>query len=551
MGDFLQSFETVFEEIQQELDAIPQLFSLTPTPFLAVEVTEADLADPQQTLHLDSAAGLYPGDVIQLESGDNNPNSVEFAVIESVSPALLPQTITLTQSLRFPHPKGTPVRVIEPSGPRARLSRPVSREGQTTITVVEAPDLRVTQGDVLRLEGNDGAAEYALVVGVGGVAISLTPALQNRYEAGQPVTFLRLSPTATPPATFSQADRQGAEFFLQTTAMAGESFLELDTLIGLMPGDILHLQESDPAKVEFIKVKALPPEPSEDDVAILRFAIALTQPLAYSHDTGLGINVLRPTTEIDQLAQPLSVGASTLTLENPEALEAAVGTVLQVDEGARAEYVQVLLGTDSVLTIAPVPNQIHPVGCPVRRMETSGSGTLFLNWLGNWIGVRLRPDRGERWNRELLRTSGRLLPWRGTKAGIEAALKTYLRGEVQQVNIFDTANPLQIGLVSTVGVDTVINGNPLYYFWVNLVTNRRNSQTYSATGLRYLIQVAQQTIQQEKPAHTDYALRVQTHPMQIGVDPMVEIGARVGRTTLLGGELLTIQDELTSEEEAG
>ena len=42
LGRFLDAFESVFDELQDELEAIPDLFALPPTPALAVDSQGGD-----------------------------------------------------------------------------------------------------------------------------------------------------------------------------------------------------------------------------------------------------------------------------------------------------------------------------------------------------------------------------------------------------------------------------------------------------------------------------------------------------------------------------
>src|SRR5207248_4386600 len=118
--------------------------------------------------------------------------------------------------------------------------------------------------------------------------------------------------------------------------------------------------------------------------------------------------------ETTGLAAPAAAGGTTLRVIDPDLLSAAAGDVLRVDEGTALEYLQVLATAGQVLTVTPPLAQAHEADCVVVRLTPSGSGTGFVSWLAQWIGLALRPDRGERWNRELLRLAGRIGPRRGT-----------------------------------------------------------------------------------------------------------------------------------------
>jgi hypothetical protein len=522
---FLQAFEAVFASIQQELDAIPYLFTLIPTPVL-----EHTVQAGARMLPLDSAAGLCPGDILSLLDVDQR--RVEFVEVQAVPPDLIPTSLLLRYPLRFDHTRGTSVSVVGLPGPATTLSLPVS-SGQSVLTVTRASSLGAASGDVLRLDEGE-RSEYARVLTVTAASIAVTPTLQHSHEAGKPVVLMQPTPRTTPPLTFASAVRAGPELVLRTPVLAGERFIELDTLTGLGVGDIMHLHELDPARIEFVRIAALPPEPV--GAGLLRRAIRLSQPVRCRHEAGVGVSILGAPAGATSLSAPAEVGATTLTVADPEILGAASADVLQVDEAGAAEYVQVRVSAGQTVTVTPPLQQAHGPGQPVVRRVPSGSGTAFLSWLAGWIGLALRPDRGEQWNRQLVRLAGRIWPWRGTQVGCEAFLNSWLRGEAR-ATIFDPANPLQIGLVSTIGVDTIICGSVPHFFWVDLVTDERNSRLYHPDGLHELIQAAQQVLRQEKPTHTYADLRLQAHTMQIGVDPETtfgaEIGARVGVTTLL------------------
>jgi hypothetical protein len=183
--------------------------------------------------------------------------------------------------------------------------------------------------------------------------------------------------------------------------------------------------------------------------------------------------------------------------------------------------------------VAPPLQPGHAAGKPVRRLAPVGSGTAFLAWLAGWIALPLRPDRGERWNRELLRRAFPIWPIRGTGRGLAAFLDAALRGEAR-ATIFDPANPLQLGLVSTIGEDTFIcGGHRPFFFWIDVRADPRNARLYHPDGLADLARTARELALRERPAHTTVALRLLANTMRIGVEAARDVGARIGETTLL------------------
>src|SRR5688572_22760225 len=75
-GRFLRAFEQTFGEVQAELDGIPDLFRVRPTPVLR------DIADAGSTeLTLDSAAGLRAGDVLRVGQRGGGAEAVVVASV--------------------------------------------------------------------------------------------------------------------------------------------------------------------------------------------------------------------------------------------------------------------------------------------------------------------------------------------------------------------------------------------------------------------------------------------------------------------------------------
>jgi hypothetical protein len=175
----------------------------------------------------------------------------------------------------------------------------------------------------------------------------------------------------------------------------------------------------------------------------------------------------------------------------------------------------------------------------VTRLLPEGGALDALEWLAGWIGLALRPGRGERWSRELVRRAGGVWPVRGTRAGVQAFLDAYLRGQAR-TRVFDPSNPLQVGLVSTVGVDTIICGGTPSSFWVDVRAEPRSMRLRTPEGMEELVHAAHEALRREKPAHATYALRVDVPSIQIGTDPELHVGARVGETTLLWSRPLAV-----------
>jgi hypothetical protein len=534
LGRFLLAFEEVLTGLQAEIEAIPSLFTLTPTPVLA-----DPLAQGKRELRLDSAAGLCPGDLLVLnplpgstqDPGSDASASVEIVRVDETGDGApgAPTSVTLSAATRFPQQRGVRVLVLGASGRTSALARPVVPAPPAlpqTLAVTDADTLGARRGDVVAV-GVGAEPEYAQVSLVQGAVLTVVPPFGRRHEAGEPVAVLSAAPVFTPPPHYRSADRSGPEILLTAPVLAGESVLEVDTVAGLQVGDVLHLRDPDPARTEFARVAALLPQPSP--VAVRRRGVTTSRPLRFDHPADTETGVLGEVGSGTALSRAAAAGVGVLDVEDSASL-GGVGSVLQVGEG---DHVQLLRVSGSLLSVTPAVAVGHATGAPVRPVAVAGGGTALLSWLAGWIGLVLRPNRGERWNRELLRLAGRIWPFRGTRAGVEAFLVASLRGEAARTVVHDASNPMQVGLVSTLGEDTFVCGGPAGFFWADLYTEPGNSRLYHPLGLDTMVQAAHEALRHERPAHTYYDLQVFAKTMQLGTNADREVGARVGDTTLL------------------
>ncbi len=130
----------------------------------------------------------------------------------------------------------------------------------------------------------------------------------------------------------------------------------------------------------------------------------------------------------------------------------------------------------------------------------------FLPWLASWVALSVREDWEEEEKRRFISRIVSLYRHRGTKYGLEQILETYT-DEDAVIYEFD---------------------QPPHYFQVEMTLSEP-----TPAGLRRKERIARAIIDQEKPAHTFYALRILVPTMRIvNADP--DHGIRVGQTTLLG-----------------
>lgn len=118
----------------------------------------------------------------------------------------------------------------------------------------------------------------------------------------------------------------------------------------------------------------------------------------------------------------------------------------------------------------------------------------FLSWLAGWVALSLRDDWSVEVKRAFIQQIVKLYRWRGTKQGLTAVLKLYLinAGFGDKVEIFDQ-------------FDDFPN-----YFQVQLTLNDRDPEKYWRQA-----RIAKAIIDQEKPAHTYYALKILVPTMEI------------------------------------
>ena len=139
----------------------------------------------------------------------------------------------------------------------------------------------------------------------------------------------------------------------------------------------------------------------------------------------------------------------------------------------------------------------------------------FLPWLAGWMSLVLRADWLADQKRSVLAQIIPLYRKRGTKAGLEEYLKIYV-GE--GVTIYDEHQPVQVGVTSTVGVDTVVGGLPAYFFRADVHFDSPDPAelTRKTESVRAVLDI-------EKPAHTYYSLTFSGPTLQIDVHSTVGI----------------------------
>lgn len=144
----------------------------------------------------------------------------------------------------------------------------------------------------------------------------------------------------------------------------------------------------------------------------------------------------------------------------------------------------------------------------------------FLEWLSGWVALSLRADLNDDQRRDFIAKAVPLYHLRGTNPGLETLIQIYT-ALPPVIDEFNTS--FQIGVHSTIGVDTVLDGGAPHFFKVTI-----RLATPDPGERKRMQEVVTAIIDMEKPAHTRYKLEVVTPVLQIGVH------STIGVDTLLG-----------------
>ncbi len=149
----------------------------------------------------------------------------------------------------------------------------------------------------------------------------------------------------------------------------------------------------------------------------------------------------------------------------------------------------------------------------------------FLPWLARWTAFGLRADLPPGKQRDFIANAIQLYRWRGTKANLQKLMSifTVLRPFVTEPE----AAEFQVGVHSTVGVDTYLAGAPPHFFQVTISLPDELRRQPLEVRERQL-EIAHALIEMEKPAHTTYRMDVIFPSIQVGVQ------STVGVDTILG-----------------
>jgi phage tail-like protein len=150
----------------------------------------------------------------------------------------------------------------------------------------------------------------------------------------------------------------------------------------------------------------------------------------------------------------------------------------------------------------------------------------FLPWLAGWLSLTLREDWDEATRRRFLSGIVPLYRKRGTKDGLREMLRLYL-GQNTAIAILDDQRPGEFAF-----------DPPAHFFQVHVTTT-----DITPEELQIKQRIATAIIDQEKPAHTYYALQFLMPSMRLlSKELQARIGGHMlklgkGGNTLLGTEI--------------
>lgn len=145
----------------------------------------------------------------------------------------------------------------------------------------------------------------------------------------------------------------------------------------------------------------------------------------------------------------------------------------------------------------------------------------FLSWLAGWVSLTLREDWDDSRKRNFIAKAVQLYRLRGTKSGVAQFVEVYT-GLPVDINEMNTE--FQIGVHSQIGVDTLLDGGPPFYFRVQIHLPSADPMLFKQET-----DIATAIIELQKPAHTSFDLQVITPQFQIGVQSTIGVDTMLGQ----------------------
>lgn len=175
-----------------------------------------------------------------------------------------------------------------------------------------------------------------------------------------------------------------------------------------------------------------------------------------------------------------------------------------------------------LLEMLEQPGLEETIAGVAEYFDASETPSEFVTWLSSWVALTFRADLDEVRRRDFISKAVWLYRLRGTKKGLEEAVRVYTRlGPV----IDEQFARLQVGVNSTVGVDTYLGGGVPFFFRVRIRLPTIDAEQLGRQG-----RVIRDIIDMEKPAHTHYTLEMETPSMRLGVNSTVGVDTLLGLT---------------------
>jgi phage tail-like protein len=152
----------------------------------------------------------------------------------------------------------------------------------------------------------------------------------------------------------------------------------------------------------------------------------------------------------------------------------------------------------------------------------------FLEWLSGWVALSLRADLTVPQRRDFIANAVPLYRLRGTKQGLETLIQIYT-GLPSTINEFNTS--FQIGVHSTIGVDTLLDGGAPHFFQLTIRLAKPDPEELKPDEPKRIEEVVTAIINMEKPAHAWYELGVITPVLRIGVYSTIGVDTVLGTET--------------------
>lgn len=174
---------------------------------------------------------------------------------------------------------------------------------------------------------------------------------------------------------------------------------------------------------------------------------------------------------------------------------------------------QFLLAFEAMLNgVGDEPGLEPTIGGIASYFDPAATDAEFLPWLAGWVALSLRADWDEPTRRGFIARIVPLYRLRGTRDGLQQMLTLYTGEPVEVYDAFD---------------------DPPYFFEVQLTLSVADPALLQSKQ-----QIARAIIDQEKPAHTFYSLRIAVPAMRLVSEALHERENAplliLGRTTLLG-----------------